>query len=210
MTRAVLVGFGLAALAASPALALDCQRAATPSEKAICADPAALAADADLGKAFEALRAGSTRRPSAARRGRSRLARAAGRELRRSEGPALSACLARETRARLAFLTGAPEAGPGAPGQIAPVFLMQKGGKGRTDIDIQMLKFVVAATPAERAFNAAVDRLASDLEEPEKDDPQADKWSYTLVDAPRVRLAASDFRACRRLFLHRRRPFQFL
>jgi len=57
VTRAVLVGLGLAALTVSPATALDCQRASSASEKAICADPTALAADADLGKAFAALHA---------------------------------------------------------------------------------------------------------------------------------------------------------
>ncbi|MGA2484571.1 MAG: lysozyme inhibitor LprI family protein [Roseiarcus sp.] len=179
MTRAVRVGLGLAALAASPAMALDCQRAATPSEKAICADPIALAADSDLGKAFDALRA------SLDPKGRTQLvaAQVAWLGLRDSncadeKGPALGACLARETRARVAFLAGAPEAGPGAPGRLAPVFRMQKGGKGRTDVDVQLLKFVDAATPAERAFNAAVDRLTNDLENPGKDDPLADQWSY--------------------------------
>ena len=49
----------------SSALAFDCKRAASPSEKAICADPAALAADADLSKAFEALRAAADPRARA-------------------------------------------------------------------------------------------------------------------------------------------------
>ena len=95
------------------------------------------------------------------------------------KGEALGACLARETRARIAFLAGAPDAGPGAPGRIAPVFRMQKGGKGRTEVDVQLLKFVDAATAAERAFNAAIDRLTNDLENPGKDDALADQWSYT-------------------------------
>jgi len=180
VTRAVLVGLGLAALTVSPATALDCQRASSASEKAICADPTALAADDDLGKAFAALHASFD--PKA----KTNLvaAEVAWLALRDSncadeKGPALGACLARETRARIAFLAGAPEAGPGAPGRLAPVFRMQKGGKGRTDVDVQLLKFVDAATPAERAFNAAVDRLTSDLENPGKDDPLADQWSYT-------------------------------
>ena len=54
---AALAGVGVAAFVAVPAMALDCQRAATSSEKTICADPTALAADADLGKAFAALHA---------------------------------------------------------------------------------------------------------------------------------------------------------
>ena len=180
MTRGALVGLGLVGLAASPAMAVDCQRAATPGEKAICADPSALAADADLGKTFEALRASL----DAKGKGQLVAAQVAWLGIRDSncadeKGPALGACLARETRARIAFLAGAPDAGPGAPGRLAPVFRMQKGGKGRTDVDVQLLKFVDAATPAERAFNAAVDHLSNDLENPGKDDPLADQWSYT-------------------------------
>ena len=180
MTRAILVGLGLAALAASPAMALDCQRASSASEKAICADPAALAADADLGKAFAALHASFD--PKA--RANLVAAEVAWLALRDSncadeKGPALGACLAHETRTRIAFLAGAPEAGPGAPSRLAPVLRMQKGGKGRTKVDVQLLKFVDAATPAERAFNAAVDQLTNDLENPGKDDSLADQWSYT-------------------------------
>jgi uncharacterized protein YecT (DUF1311 family) len=180
VTRAFLVGFGLAALAASPALALDCQRATTASEKAICADPAALAADADLGKTFAALHAAFDPKAKS-QLGAAEVAWLALRDSNCAEekGSALGACLARETRARIAFLSGAPDAGPGAPGRLAPVFRMQKGGKGRTDVDVQLLKFADAATPAERAFNAAVDRLTNDLENPSKDDPLADQWSYT-------------------------------
>jgi len=180
MSRAVLAGFGLAALAASPALALDCQRASTASEKAICADPAALAADADLGKVFAALHGSldPKAKPQLAAAEVSWLA------LRDSncadeKGPALGPCLTRETRSRIVFLSGAPDAGPGAPDRLAPVFGMQKGGKGRTEVDVQLSKFVDAATPAERAFNAAVDHLTNDLENPGKDDPLADQWSYT-------------------------------
>ncbi len=179
MTRAILAGLGLAALAVSPAMAVDCQRASTSSEKAICADPTALAADTDLGKAFAALHAALD--PKAKTQlGAAEVAWLALRDSNCADekGPALGACLARETRARIAFLAGAPEAGLGAAGRLAPVFRMQKGGKGRTDVDVQLLKFVDAATPAERAFNAAVDRLTNDLENPGKDDPLADQWSY--------------------------------
>ncbi len=180
MIRALPLGAALVASAAAPALALDCQRASTASEKAICADPAALAADADLGKAFDAVRAGL----DAKARLQLVAAQVAWLSLRNSncaeeKGAALGTCLARETRSRIAFLSGAPEAGPGASGRLAPTFHMQKGAKGRTDVDVQLLKFVDAATPAERAFNAAVDHLTNDLENPGKDDPLADQWSYT-------------------------------
>lgn len=192
MKRAAVLALGIAAFGPAPAHAFDCAKAASASEKAICADPAALAADADLGKAFEALRA------AADPKSRAGLAAAEVAWLRRRDadcsdqkGPALSACLASESRARLAFLTGAPQAGPGTPGRLAPVFRMQKGGKGRADIDIQLLEFVDPATPAQRAFNAAMKTLWDDVQEPEKDDPASDRyasvWSLRLAYAsPRL------------------------
>ena len=175
----MILGLALAAAGAAPADAFDCKRAASASEKAICADPAALAADADLGKAFEAVRS------EANAKARAEIVAAQLAWIKRRDGDcadqkgaALGACLAKESRARLAFLTGAPEAGPGALGRLAPVFRMQKGGKGRADLDIEVLKFVDASTPAARAFNAAVDNLSADIEEPDKDDLAADRYAY--------------------------------
>ncbi|MBV8471957.1 MAG: DUF1311 domain-containing protein [Hyphomicrobiales bacterium] len=198
MMRRAVLALALATLGAAPADAFDCKRAASASEKAICADPVALAADGDLDKAFEALRAGADpkTRPQLVAAQLAWLKRRDG-NCSDQKGPALAACLTTETRARVAFLNGTPDAGPGAPGRLAPVFRMQKGGKGRADIDIQVLKFVDAATPAARAFNAAVDKLSTDIEEPDKDDPAADRyayaWSMRLVYAsPRLVSAHAD------------------
>src|SRR5438270_6187215 len=48
----------LAVLSAAPALALDCSKAKTPVEKAICANPAASAADRSMADAYGRLAAG--------------------------------------------------------------------------------------------------------------------------------------------------------
>ena len=181
MKRVVILAFMAAAFCAAPAYAFDCKRAASDSEKAICADPAALAADADLGKAFEALRAATD---SKLRAGlvASEVAWLHRRDSECSDqkGAALSACLAKQSRARLAFLTGVPDAGSGAPGRLAPTFRMQKGGKGKTDIDIEILKFVDPSTPAQRAFNTAADKLSDDLEEPDEGDPYAQHYAFDV------------------------------
>jgi len=176
--RAAALALAFGAFAA-PAYAFDCKRDASASEKAICADPAALAADADLSKAFETLRASGDAKARATLAA-AEVAWLARRDANCSDekGAALGGCLASQSQARLAFLTGAPEAGPGAVGRLSPIFRMQKGGKGRTDIDIQALKFADAATPAQRAFNAAVDKLSDDIEEPDKDDPASDRYAF--------------------------------
>jgi uncharacterized protein YecT (DUF1311 family) len=180
--HAAALALALAILGVAPAYAIDCKHAHSPGEKAICADPAARAADADLGKTFEALR--ETLDPKA----RSQLVAAELAWLRRRDlnectdpdAAKLATCLATQSRARVAFLTGAPQAGPGAPGRLAPVFRMRKGAKGRTDIDIEVLKFVDPSAAAQRAFNAAVDKLSDDIQEPEKDDPAADRYAFNV------------------------------
>ncbi len=165
-------------LAAAPASALDCARATTANEKAICADASARDADIALGKAFEALQAATPANERAA------LVAAQLRwiELRDSncattKGPALSACLRDETKARVGYLTGASEAGPGSPQPLVPFLRQQKGAKGRADIDIQLLRFAAPATAGEKAFNAEVAKLIR-VREPGKGDPQADNYSF--------------------------------
>jgi uncharacterized protein YecT (DUF1311 family) len=173
-----------ALLSSAPAFALDCSRATTASEQAICADGAARDADMALGKVFE------TARSAMPANERTALVAAERRWIERRDancatatGSALSACLRDETNARIAYLTGAPMAGAGSPHALVPFLRQQQGGKGRADINIQLLRFAAPATAGEKAFNAEITRLAR-THEPEKDDPQADhftfEWSMTL------------------------------
>jgi uncharacterized protein YecT (DUF1311 family) len=176
--RALVATLVPALLASASASALDCARASTANEKAICADASARDTDAALGKAFEALQAATPANE------RSALVAAQRRwiELRDSncattKGAALSACLRDETKERIAYLTGAPESGPGSPRALVPFLRQQKGGKGRADIDIQLLRFAAPANAGEKAFNAEVAKL-SRVREPAKGDPQADNYSF--------------------------------
>ena len=179
--RALAAAIGLSLLFVGPAAAFDCGKATTASEMAICADPAALAADADLSKAYAALLNGlePAQKPQ--------LAAAQIGWLRRRDAicasgdiAAKGACLARETRERALLLAGRPDAGPGAPGRLGPWFRIEKGGKGKAAIDFELLRFFAPARPAERAFNAAALRLTQDAQPPEADDPAADRYAYEL------------------------------
>ena len=173
---------GLTALSltlASPALAFDCGKARSASEKAICADPAALRSDAAMSEAFGALVAGRTAPEKAqATQGQVRWLRERDNQCSDQKGAGLSACLERVSDSRRAFLLGQPEAGPGASGRLAPWFRYEKGGKARATIDLQLIKFVDPKTPAERAFNAAADKLVGPLDQPETYDPAADHYVY--------------------------------
>ena len=175
----LLAALALLVAAASPARAFDCEKATTPTEKAICADPAARAADAAMAEAFSASMALES--PAA----KPMLAAAQVRWLRDRDfacdafkSAELSACLARESARRRAFLAAEPEAGPGAPGRLAPLFRIKQGSKRNAGIDLQLLKYPSPATPAERAFNAAVDKLVGPLDEPQADDPSPGQYEY--------------------------------
>ena len=170
----------LAALsAATPASALDCARASTASEKAICADPAALKADAELGKAYKSLLASAPQAERAAIvASEARWLNTRDGDCADEKGAALAACLRNATERRRAYLSGAPEAGPGAPGRLAPHIRVENGGKGKADVDFEFLTFPVPASAGERAFNAAVAKLSGDVVEPEKGDPHSDQYGY--------------------------------
>jgi uncharacterized protein len=142
--------------AATPGWAFDCSRASSASEKAICADPAALTADAELGKAYKALLASAPQAGwSAVVASETRWLNSRDGDCADQKGAAQSACLKTATERRRAFLAGAPDAGPGAPGRMAPLIRIENGRVGKADIDFEFLTFPAPATVGERAFNAS-------------------------------------------------------
>jgi len=164
---------------AGPAQAFDCSKASTKAEKAICADPAARAADDDLAKAFAA--AMSDMSPS----DKASAVKAQGRWIAERDGACAdqggarySRCLAQQSLRRRAFLAAEPEAGPGAPGRLAPIFRGEKGGRRKAALDLQWLKYPAPATPAERAFNAALERDVGPLDQPAAGDFGDRPWEY--------------------------------
>jgi uncharacterized protein YecT (DUF1311 family) len=172
---------------ASPAAALDCKRASTKTEHAICADPAATAADAAMGKAYETLRL-SLRPPQRAGLLASQVQWLQNRDACiASDSAATLSCILDQTEQRRAFLSGAAEAGPGPTGRIAPYFRYEAQSKGRAELAFDLLRFVNPASAGEKTFNAMVDKLASDVEQPDPSDLNADNfyfgWKMRLVYA---------------------------
>jgi uncharacterized protein YecT (DUF1311 family) len=163
-----------------PALALDCKAASTKAEKAICDDPAALAADSEMTKAYGALHAAIDARQRAALL-KSQVQWLTDRDgaCFDKENAALGVCLMGESNERRLFLSGGALAGPGYSGKLVPVFRIEKGGPGRTDVDIEVLTFAAPANAGERAFNAATDKLFSNVPQPEKDNSKRDDYAYS-------------------------------
>jgi uncharacterized protein YecT (DUF1311 family) len=201
MSRLSISSFLLAAAfcaIAAPASALDCKAAASKAEKAICADPAALAADSEMSKAYGALHGLLDAKQHAA------LIKSQVQWLTERDGACfekkdaeLSSCLAEQSNERRLFLSGGAPAGPGYPGKLIPAFRIEPGGKGRTDVDIEVLKFPAPANAGERAFNVAVDKLSGDIVQPEKEDAQRDDYAYSwkmhlVYASPRLLSAHAD------------------
>jgi uncharacterized protein YecT (DUF1311 family) len=152
----------LTLIACDTAAAINCNAASTRQEKAICADPAAKTADEQMAAAFTALRSSMTdpgrdalvtdqRQWIRTRDDNCTYADSSGGQL---AGPALPACLRKQSDRRRLFLSGAPAEGPGLPNPIRPFF--RKGKDGRV---ISGLRFVPPRSDGERTFNRAVDDL---------------------------------------------------
>jgi uncharacterized protein YecT (DUF1311 family) len=149
----LLSGFAL------PALAMDCGKATSPTDKAICADPAASAADEAMAAAYASLYGNSseTDKKKLLQSQRTWL------KLRTSEcieDKKLSAkCLVDFTQRRSLYLQGKPETGPGTGHDLIPVIIAQTGTAKLYELDIVAAKFPAPVLPGETLFNTEVDKL---------------------------------------------------
>ncbi len=146
--------------ASAPALALDCGKAKTTQDKAICADPAARAADAAMTKAYSALfqRLSEPDRKALLLSQRLWL-RDRTNGCPEAPGAKLVQCLAQKSTERQRFLEGRPETGPGSGGRLIAVFIEHAGHKGYYEIDVTALKYAPPTSAGEKLFNAEVDKL---------------------------------------------------
>lgn len=153
----------VAAISATPVLALDCSKAKTPVEKAICADPAAADADRSMAGAYAALAAGLSEDNKKALLASQRAWLKLRGNLCADDNGVAAACLAKMTVQRSRFLSGVPETGPGSGSRLVPGFREESGPRLQYEIDANVLKFVAPALPGEKLFNARVDKLLADL-----------------------------------------------
>ncbi|MDE2016974.1 MAG: DUF4163 domain-containing protein [Hyphomicrobiales bacterium] len=174
---AFLAAASLLCLAAAHARALDCAKANSPTDKAICAAPAARAADDSMAAAYRVLfkRLAAPQRHGLALTQLEWLHR---RDFACQGDADEGACLARFTRSRADLLAARPEAGPGTPDPLAPTFVGQAGRMGVTDVRISSLRFSPARGAGEADFNAAMDAIEKDVPRPTKDDFNRDKFAF--------------------------------
>ncbi|MDP4025880.1 lysozyme inhibitor LprI family protein [Methylobacterium sp. NEAU 140] len=194
--RQPVLGLSLVAVlaACAPARAFDCAKAGSPVERAICADPAAKAADAAMEVAFNRLRdgiAGENRRAAlddqrawlkdrntrCAEKGAGQgAAQGAGQPA--GQGTAMTRCLAEADAARTRVLTGQAQAGPPLERRPVPVFVRQAGARDKVAVAVRVYRFPDPADPLERTVNAEADKALAAIPYKPEDPDGPGTWGY--------------------------------
>ena len=193
LVAAAVLALVLAAGFNLPAQALDCGKATAPEDKAICADPQAAAADDAMVKAYQALFAKMApgERKTLLDSQREWL-KTRGRACADKAGAAESRCLKEETEKRRKYLAGEPGAGPGSGGKLVPVMIEKPVRKGAYALDVTAVKYAPATTPAEKLFNAEVDKLLKAVP-PAKDEELEPDLNYSYMLNVAVTYASPQF-----------------
>lgn len=160
--RAVAV-FAALGLAHSNAWALDCVKAASGVETAICAEPELMAADQAMSEAYGEVRAASSgAEKKMLALSQRRWLKAREDQCGQASGLEIKTCILDRMRSRRNLLAGAPESGPGTGARMMPVFIQQHGARKLYDVDVVLVRFAAPQTPAERLFNLQVDKIANE------------------------------------------------
>ncbi|BCW87454.1 hypothetical protein sos41_05830 [Alphaproteobacteria bacterium SO-S41] len=130
-----------AVLSLLPAAAFDCKAAASPTEKAICADPDLKAADDAMSAAYDAVMA----RIDAAQKEMLKASQVSWLKMRDESCSPDSAefrtCLLDTTKVRTTALTGAPQSGPGLGVALTPYFVVRPLSKTACSADVNVYLF---------------------------------------------------------------------
>ena len=182
--KSVFLGVGLALLSVSAAEAIDCTKAATPIDTAICNSPEALKADAAMGEAYAAaLKLLGPKDAKALKTDQGNwldlrsdcLTTYDGENAADATPEQLAQCLAGKANDRAAYLNGTPAEGPGTTDRLAPVAFF-----GVDVIFNHTLRFLKPSGPAEKAFDKALDTELKDIHTATTDGDNSDSLDMTL------------------------------
>ncbi len=170
MSKSILTAAALCAGAlafTTDAAAFDCGKAATRSEKAICADPAIKAADDEMAAAYTAMLKSLTGEQA-------KMAKASqvGWLKQRDDNctyledaAEFGKCLLDATTARSAFLTGKAESGPGLGYALTPYFLSRAASKTSCTVDFSVYVFGAAGGAGGKTYDKWVKSNLAGFEE---------------------------------------------
>jgi len=157
--KIILVALGLALLSATAAQAIDCAKASTDLEHAICNNPDLLEADDAMNAAYQsALKAVGPKmtkalKADAASWAESRYDNCATDQAGDPSRPEdIISCLVTDTRHRTAFLSGMPLEGPGFGEPMLPQVMV-----GADGVINEYVRFAAPFVHLRKAFNAALD-----------------------------------------------------
>ena len=183
--KRVVLSAGFLLLGITAAQAIDCAKAATDIETAICADPAAMTADAALNAAYQSavklLAPKDAKVLASDQRDWNALASDCLTTVDDSGNAShatphqIGACLVDRDGERTRYLSGAPPEGRGAPDPLAPVVLGAYDGPYA-----HVLRFVKPASAGEQAYNAALDAALKDVHPAKADGDNSDTLDETL------------------------------
>lgn len=184
----------LLVLGVQPAAAIDCAKAQSPIEKAICADQKLKAADDAMSAAYSSLRETLT---AAERKGLA----ASQRKWIKSredicgyqEGAERSSCVLAQTEERRRLFLAEPESGPGTGARMVPIFVQQDPDPYRFDIDYTLIRFAEPKSSGEKLFNAEVDKLVKDAPLKRQEDAAPDGMNYASYAAMDITYASPTF-----------------
>ncbi len=155
----------------SPALAFDCARASSETEKLICSDSGLKQADDDLGRAWS--------------KARNLLGEAEFRKLRQNQRAWLKTrdarcgygsdaerigCLLQQTTQRTLIIAAKPKTGPGSGAAMVPFARVQAGSKTAYEVEIAGVRFADPVEAGQISFNTQVDNLVKQAPFTEKID----------------------------------------
>ena len=193
--KACVIAAGLLLLSVSASQAIDCMKAATDIERAICASPDAVAADTAMSAAYSAALKLSTPKDAKSLRAD----QLNWNDLRRdcattvaddgtashATPAAMAQCLTDGANARAAYLSGTPAAGPGTSDRLVPVVFFCID-----DIFNHTLRFPKPANAGEKAFNAALDAELRNIHTATTESDNSDSFEMTLAYASAALISA--------------------
>lgn len=191
----ILCGIMLSLVVSLPAMAIDCARAGSRTEKLICATPTLQAIDSAMAKAYGELKSSlpAAQQPwlqsSQITWIQRRAAFCDDDGTQNEDDGAVVLCLERQTEDRLAMLSGARADAPAAAPRLMPVFFYREGGKGRYEVN---LSYPQAASPGVGSLNKLL-RQAAEGDQRWKGGPDPDHESLGYDADYRIALQTESF-----------------
>jgi uncharacterized protein YecT (DUF1311 family) len=178
------------------AMAIDCARAGSRTEKLICATPTLQAIDSAMAKAYGELKSSlpAAQQPWLQSSQITWIQRRAAfcdddDGTQNEDNGAVVLCLERQTEDRLAMFSGARADAPAAAPRLMPVFFYREGGKGRYEVN---LSYPQAASPGVGSLNKLL-RQAAEADQRWKDGPDPDHESLGYDADYRIALQTESF-----------------